>query len=318
MSSAALDAPARHAERERQARARVTKVAALYPFAPGFHEPDPEAHPGVMQHVLDEGPRGAAPILFLHGNPTWSFCWRASILALRDRFRCIAPDHVGLGLSDKPPRYPYRLVRHVANLERLALALDLREITLVMHDWGGPIGLGFARRHPERIRRLVVTNTAAFPAAHMPIRLRACRVPVLGDVAVRAFNAFARGATRMTVVRRLDPDVRAGYLLPYDSWANRVATHAFVKDIPMRAGHPSHAELLAIERSLASFADLPAAILWGERDWCFHPGFRAEWERRFPRASVRRFEHASHYLFEDEREGFVLALQEFLDQTSAR
>lgn len=301
-----------HIEHVEAARARLAPLAAEYPFEPHFFaQPRDQGH-DVLQHYVDEGPRDAAPLLFVHGNPTWSFAWRRSILALRDRYRCVAPDHIGCGLSNKPQSYAYRLEQHAENLERLVLDLDLRDITLVVHDWGGPIGLGFARRHPERIARLIVMNTAAFPANRIPWRLAACRVPVVGQLAIRGLNAFARAATLMAAEKPLSPLARRGYLLPYDSWSNRIATLRFVEDIPMEPGHPSFAELRAIEQALPRFRDRPFAILWGECDWCFTPRFREEWERRFPDAQVRRFELAGHYLFEDAAEGVVDFIEEFL------
>ena len=240
-----------------EVRARLATIAKLYPFTSRFF-----AHPvgdgRVLQHYVDEGPSDGETVLFLHGNPTWSFSWRRAIERLRDRYRCVAPDHIGCGLSDKPTAYPYRLRQHIENLERLVLDLDLRDLTLVVHDWGGPIGLGLARRHPERIARLAILNTAAFPSYRMPLRIAACRLPVFGKLAVRGLNAFARAATWMAVERPLAPDVKRGYLLPYDSWENRVATLAFVRDIPKVPGDPSHGELGAIAASLASFRDRPA------------------------------------------------------------
>jgi haloalkane dehalogenase len=303
-----LEPPRSAAARLAAARASLAPIAGEYPFTPRFLE-----HPdGVAQHYLDEGPRSGTTVLLLHGNPTWSFAWRAPLALLRERVRCVAPDHVGCGLSDKPARYPYRLQQHVENLERLVQALGLERLTLVVHDWGGPIGFGLARRHPELVERIVVTNTASFALdARLPLRLDACRVPWLGKLAVQGLNAFARGALWMAAERRLAPAVKRGYLLPYDSWSNRVATHAFVEDIPLGPEHPSWGELAAIERSLAHLRDRPVRILWGERDWVFTPRYRQEWERRFPAARVTRFERAGHYLFEDEAEEFARELAAF-------
>ena len=141
-----------------EATERLAPIAEEYPFTPRFH-----AHPdGVVQHYVDEGPRTPAAALCLHGNPTWSFLWRNVIRTLSPRGRVVALDHIGCGLSDKPAHYGYRLEQHIANVERVVDALGLERITLIVHDWGGAIGMGFARRHPERIERIVVTNTAAF------------------------------------------------------------------------------------------------------------------------------------------------------------
>ena len=304
----------RAADREAVARERLRPLASEFPFAPRFFE-HPPATPaaGALQHFVDEGPRGSEAVVFVHGNPTWSFAFRRALAALRATRRVVAVDHLGCGLSDKPARFPYRLEEHVANLERLLGSLALERVALVLHDWGGPIGLGFARRHPALVERLVLCNTAAFPLdGRLPLRLAACRWPVFGRLAVRGLNAFARAATWMAVEKPLAPRAKRGYLLPYDSWENRIATHAFVADIPLAPGHPSWDELLAIEGALACFADRPAAFLWGARDWVFTPRYLAEWQRRFPRARTTRFERAGHYLFEDEPEGFVSSLRDVL------
>jgi haloalkane dehalogenase len=165
--------------------------------------------------------------------------------------------------------------------------------------------------HPGGQTRL----TAESHGSRLPFRIAACRAPLLGKLAVQGLNAFARGAARLAVRQPLPSAVRRGYLFPYDSWEHRAALHAFVRDIPLRSGDPSWAELAAIERSLESFADRPVLLLWGERDWCFTGAFRAEWQRRFPRARVLRFEDAGHYVFEDAGEPFVRELAHFLDET---
>lgn len=297
-------------------RERATKVAAFadeYPFAPHFHElPD-----GNHLHYVDEGPRAAEPLLFVHGNPTWSFYWRKLIQAFSKDHRCVAIDHLGCGFSDKPADWSYRLSDHVANLEHLIETLDLHNITLVVHDWGGPIGLGFAERHKHRIARLVVLNTAAFPndtwGGRAPLRIRACLTPVLGGLAVRGLNAFARMATFMAVEKheRMTPAVKAGFLAPYDSFANRIATLRFVEDIPLKRTHPSYATLAGIANGLEGLRDLPMCLIWGERDWCFTPAFREEWQRRFPEARVHTAEDAGHYVVEDASARVIHWISEF-------
>ena len=272
--------------------------------------------PAGRMHYEDAGPRGAETLLCLHGNPTWSYFYRGLVEGLCDRWRLVAPDHLGCGRSDKPLEWSYRLADHVANLERLVLELDLHEITLVLHDWGGAIGMGFARRHPERIARLVILNTAAFPSPRMPWRIRACRAPLVGPYLVRHWNAFAGMATHMAVERRLSAAVRDTYLAPYDTPAHRIAIQRFVEDIPMSPAHPSWNELEETAQALTRFAALPATIIWGEKDWCFTPKFREEWMRRFPKAQVHRLEQAGHWLLEDEPQETLRLVRDFLERTS--
>ena len=271
--------------------------------------------PAGRMHYEDAGPRGAETLLCLHGNPTWSFFYRRFLEAFAGERRVVVPDHLGCGRSDKPLEWSYRLADHVANLEQLVQALDLREITLVLHDWGGAIGMGFARRHPELVARLVILNTAAFPSPRLPWRIRACRTPLIGPYAVRHWNAFAGLAPRMAVERKLSPEVRAQFLAPYDTPAHRIAIQRFVEDIPMSPAHPSWGELEETGRSLALFADRPVCIVWGEKDWCFTPAFREEWMRRFPAASVQRLENAGHWLLEYEPEQVLRFVREFLERT---
>jgi haloalkane dehalogenase len=285
---------------------------SLFPFEP--HWLRVGAH---RLHYLDEGPRDAPPLLLLHGNPTWSFYWREAVRRFRGRFRVIAPDHLGCGLSDKPQDWSYRLADHVANVERLVSELGLDGVTLVVHDWGAAIGMGFATRHPDRVARLVVTNGAAFRSRRIPLRIAACRVPGLGPLAVRGLNGFALAALGMATAKGLDAPVAAGLLAPYSSWAERIAILRFVQDIPMRPSHPSWPTLAAIEEGLQRLAGKPALILWGERDWCFTPAFREEWQRRFPAALVTRFADAGHYVMEDAREGLLEALERFLARDAA-
>src|SRR5439155_26854134 len=197
---------------------------------------------GVRMHYLDEGPRDAEPIFCVHGNPTWSFIWRRLIADQSRERRVIAVDHVGCGLSDKPQDYSYRLEQHLANLRRLVETLDLKNVTLVGHDWGGCIGMGVAVEMPDRFRRFVLLNTGAFRSQAIPWRIAVCRIPVLGAIAVRGFNGFSRAALTMAVSRQpLSATAQRGLLAPYDSWANRVAVQRFVQDIPLRPSHPSYA-----------------------------------------------------------------------------
>ncbi len=286
------------------------EVRALYPWEGRVLQVD-----GGQMHYLDVGPADAPVLLALHGNPTWSFYWRNVVHRFAGSYRVIVPDHIGCGLSDKPQDWPYRLEGHVGNVARLVEHLDLRRITFVLHDWGGAIGMGVATRMPERAARFVVTNTAAFRSLAIPPSIAICRVPGFGALAVRGLNGFARAATFRAVEKPLAPAVRAGLLLPYDSWADRIATLRFVEDIPLAPEHPSYAELKRIEDGLSGLRDRPMLLIWGERDFCFTPTFRAEWERRFPDARSIRLD-AGHYVLEDEPDAVLSAMAGFLAETA--
>lgn len=251
-------------------------------------------------HFIDEG-QGPPNVLCVHGNPTWSFTYRTIVQQQSRRARVLAVDHIGCGLSDKPQNYPYTLDQHIANLKRLIVELDLKDLTLVVHDWGGAIGLGAALEVPERIKGLVILNTGAFPPPFIPLRIAACRIPLLGAWSMRALNLFALAALRMTLHRlpRLAPEVAAGLIAPYDSWNHRVAIANFVRDIPTRENQPTWRRLKQIESDLSSLNNRPIEIVWGMRDWCFTPVCLERFERLLPGAHVTRLEDVSHYVMEE-------------------
>jgi len=272
---------------------------------------------GGRMHLVDTGPRTGEVVLAVHGNPTWSFYWRKLITHLEPTHRVVVPDHIGCGLSDKPQHWSYRLRDHVDNLVEVIDRLDLHDITLVVHDWGGAIGMGAATLRPERIARLVITNTAAWRSPRIPPSIATVKVPVFGALAVRGFNGFAQAATVRATEKGLNPIAKAGLLFPYRSWHDRIATLRFVQDIPMHAGHPSWAELARIEQNIPVIADRPAMIAWGDADWCFTPAFREEWMTRLPDARVHAWPDVGHYVMEDAPERFLTALDAFLQETSA-
>ncbi len=273
---------------------------------------------GLSLHYVDEG--SGPPVVMIHGNPTWSFLFRKLIDDLTGSHRVVVPDHIGCGLSEKPDdsRYAYTLASRADDLEFLLDSLGLdRDLTLVMHDWGGAIGMTYAARHPDRVARLVVSNTAAFhkPAAKpFPIALAMCRDWSLGAFLVRGLNAFCVGAARIGCKRRpMSRDVRAAYLAPYDSWAHRIAVLRFVQDIPLSPGDRSFGLVSWVEERLPSLAGVPMLVLWAMKDFVFHRHCLDEWVRRFPTAEVIRFPEAGHYLFEDEPEAVGLAVRTFLE-----
>lgn len=271
-------------------------LAREYPFAPKtFTTPR-----GARMSFLDEGPRADEAVLMLHGNPTWSFYYRRLVQALVPAMRCVVPDHIGMGFSEKPADYDYALATRIADVEALVASLGLKRVHLVVHDWGGAIGFGFAARHPEMIGRLVIFNTAAFASKRIPARIALCKAPVIGPLLVRGLNGFAGPATFMSMHRRtLSAVEKAGYLLPYDSWAHRVAVSEFVRDIPLGPSHRSWPALTAVEQGLVRFRDRPALIVWGGQDFCFDDSFLARWQQELPQAQVRRLADAGHYVLED-------------------
>jgi len=263
-----------------------------YPFTPKNIPID-----GHVLSYLDEGE--GSPVVMLHGNPTWSFYYRNLVSLLCRSYRVIVPDHLGCGFSDKPQDYPYLLENHIDNVERLLAELGIDRFSLVVHDWGGAIGMGLAARKSDRIKSITVMNSAAFTSRRIPLRIRICRIPILGDILVRGFNGFAKSALTMAVTKKMKPEIASGYISPYGSWANRIALLRFVQDIPLSPKDKSWETLAAIEKSLIQFQDTPMLVLWGGKDFCFTRHFYDEWLLRFPDAKGYFFADAGHYVLED-------------------
>lgn len=279
----------------------------LWPHEPRWHATD-----AGRMHYVDLGPRNAAPVLLVHGNPSWGFLWRdlAASLVQRGR-RVIIPDHVGMGLSDRPARF-LRLGDRIRHLRSLCDALGLEAVDLGVHDWGGAIGLGLAGEQPARFRRLLVTNTAAFPSSRIPARISLCRAPLVGRFLVERLDGFAWPSTWMASERGLSPAVRAGFLAPYGSAARRRAVADFVADIPLEPAHPTRATLQGVADRLPSLATHPILLLWGARDFCFTPHFHDSFLRLWPAAQSRMLSDAGHYVLEDGGRGAVEIASDFL------
>ncbi|MCX6130337.1 MAG: alpha/beta fold hydrolase [Proteobacteria bacterium] len=267
-------------------------------------------------HYLDEG-QGEV-LLALHGNPTWSFFYRNIVKQLRGQYRLVVPDHIGCGFSAKPStkHYSYQLEQRVLDLENLVKQLNLKDITLVLHDWGGMIGLAFAARNPQLVKRFVLMNTSGFAlpkTKRFPIALTLSRTPFLGAFLNRGCNVFAVSASWIGKKRERMPKIlRKLYRLPYNSWHNRLAIHQFVQDIPLKPQHPSWALVDEVSRHLETLGQKPLLILWGERDFIFDRNFLAEWRRRLPHAEYHSYPDAGHYILEDLGDEAVSLLQDFL------
>jgi len=286
-------------------------VDDVFPYAGADFDRD-----GLRMHYVDVG--SGQPVVMVHGNPTWGVYYRRLIAALEPTHRCIVPDHIGMGRSEKPgdDRYSYTLASRVDALEALLDRLGVVEnITLVVHDWGGMIGMAYAVRHPERIARLVVMNTSIghLPEGkRFPPALALTRTP-LGAFLVRGFNAFSAAASRVCCTRHpMSPEIRAAYRAPYDSWANRIATLRFVQDIPLKPSDPSYAIVTEVEDNAYKLAEIPKLICWGLRDFVFSYHFLEKWIDAYPDAEVQRFEDCGHYILEDATDEVVPVIQRFL------
>ncbi|MDC0278591.1 alpha/beta fold hydrolase [bacterium] len=272
---------------------------------------------GHFLRYLDEGDSDQT-LLCVHGNPTWSFYYRRVVERFAKTHRVVAVDHLGCGRSEKPDssQFSYRFSDHRDNLVTLIEELDLRNITLVAHDWGGAIGLSSLLRTQERFRGIVLLNTAAFVPPYIPLRISACRFPWLGTLAVRGLNLFAASAIRMAMSRnRLSADAARGLLAPYDNWKHRVAIDRFVKDIPMSSSHPTFSELEDLGKALPQLSGLPSLLVWGMKDWCFRPECLRRFEAVWPDAKVLEIADAGHYVIEDAPDETIDAINSFLSRS---
>lgn len=271
---------------------------------------------GCALHYLDEG-KGET-VLMVHGNPTWSFYFREVVKALSATHRCIVPDHMGMGLSDRPDdaRYDYTLKSRVDDLDALMQrAAPTGPVTLIVHDWGGMIGMSWAVRHPERIKAIVALNTSCFrlpPEKPFPKGLTVLRGHLTG-IPLRALG-FVRKLVlnSCTAKKRLSPEVLAGYLEPYDGWNASRAVHRFVQDIPLQPGDPAWSAVLETEGKLSQLKDVPMLLLWGMKDWVFDEAFLNGWIARFPKAAVKRFPDSGHFLLEDSGAEVVALIEDFV------
>lgn len=298
---------------DRKRQINISAFRHLYPFESNYLDLN-----GLKYHFLDQGK--GEPVVMIHGNPTWSFYFRELVKGLSPQFRTIVPDHIGCGLSDKPDikRYDYRLKSRVDDLESLIDHLGLKEkITLVLHDWGGMIGMVYALRHPERIHRIAVMNTAAFllpKGKKLPFSLWIVRnVKPFATLTVLGMNLFAYGALSMASYKGLKKDVKSGLIAPYNCWSNRIATLKFVQDIPLSEKDPSYSLVKYVDDNLYKLSHIPMLICWGKHDFVFDAAYLLEWQQRFPNAEVHAFSDAGHYVLEDVPDEIVILIKDFLE-----
>ena len=279
----------------------------LYPFESHYHV----QAGGHRMHYLDEGSADGAPVVMVHGNPTWSFYYRELVKALREVNRCLVPDHVGMGLSDRPgdADYEYTLASRVADFGHWMDAVEPeRPITLIVHDWGGAIGMSWAVNNPDRVERIVLLNTWAFnipKGESLPRSLKFARTG-LGAFLINRFNAFSGLAARMATEKKLDREVAKGLVAPYQgSPDQRLATLRFVQDIPLSESDPAWSVLDATEIRLGLLSNKPVLIVWGGKDFVFNDKVLDIWREKLPMAHVEYYPDAGHYVLEDASERII-------------
>lgn len=289
------------------------RYRALFPFAPNYLR----LPSGLLMHYVDQG--SGAPVVMVHGNPTWSFFYRRLITGLSPKFRTLAVDHIGCGLSDKPgaDQYDFTLASRVGDFARfMDKVLPDEKVTLVVHDWGGMIAMAWAVDHPRRVSRLVVFNTAAFPlpkGKSMPFALWAVKhLTPLAKPAVLGLNLFSGGAVHLAAATRLAAPVKSGLTAPYHRPKTRLATLRFVQDIPVVPGDPGFDLVKRTGQRLGRLSHLPVLLVWGMKDWVFDADYLAKWRRHFPNARTHPLKDAGHYLLEDQPDRVLALVRTFL------
>ena len=279
---------------------------ALYPFAHHFVT----LPGGARVHYLDEGP--AEPretIVFLHGNPTWSFLYRKIVRELRGEYRCIALDYPGFGLSEAPPGYDFLPRTHSHSVEQFLDTLKLTNVTLMVQDWGGPIGLGAAGRRPELVKALVIGNSWAWPkdGDANARRFSGLMGGPIGRFFGLGFNAIPRVFFAIGTRDPLPDDVLEMYRRPFRRPDRREPTVIFPREIIASRGY-----LAEVEAGLERIADRPALIIWGAKDGGFRPPDRERFERSFPKHRTVLLETAKHFIQEDEPGRIAQEIRAFL------
>lgn len=277
----------------------------------------------VQGHTLsyiDEGAPHAHPTVMVHGNPTWSFYYRNLVQTITQKGgRALAMDHIGCGFSDKPTdeEYEYTLSRRVDDLAEWFnhVGLGDQPYSLVVHDWGGMIGLAYALRDPSRLQKLVILNTAAFHIPgdkRLPFTLWLGRNTKIGQLLIQGLNAFSGMATTWACMKPLSKEIKQAYTAPYHSWETRIATHRFVKDIPLSSSDPGYDLISLTQSRLSSLEDKPVLIEWGMKDFVFDHTFLSVWKHRLPNAEVHEHDQGGHYILEDEQQTVLPRIGSFL------
>ncbi|MEZ4754893.1 MAG: fatty acid CoA ligase family protein [Bdellovibrionota bacterium] len=265
---------------------------------------------GLRMHYIDEGE--GPVVLLLHGNPTWCFYYRSLIEVLRQKFRVIAPDFLGCGLSDHPEDRHFRAVDRIDHLEALVDLLGIESFSLVMHDWGGSIGTGLATRRVASIKRLVYLNTTLTETESLPGIIKRAAAPVIGKFLTKQTMRFLKLTTSLGVCKKLSKDIKNCYRFPYRTSARRTAIWDFVADIPFDSSHPSYSHMMDLADKLPELRHIPVQIVWGLKDPCFHRQMLDKVAQHFPQAEILEIPDASHLVLEDAPELACSTIYSFL------
>lgn len=290
----------------------VAPAAVLAPALFPYRSHHLQLETGARIHYVDEGE--GPVLLLLHGNPTWSFLYRHLIARLESDFRVVVPDYPGFGLSTAPPGYRFTAVEHAESMAQLVERLDLRGVTVMMQDWGGPIGLAIAERHPERFDAFVIGNTWAWPLERVGHKVfSAVMGGWPGRLAAWCCNGVVRFFLSQGMERKLTNEELSMYLAPFAERAKRTPTHVFPAQL-----RDAGSFLEQVHEGLAELSDRPALILWGLRDFAFREPERTRFEALFPDHHTVLLENAGHFIQEDAPEEIAAAIRAWHPAIDAR
>ncbi len=288
---------------------RSETFEGTFPFKPNFKEIN-----GFQMHYVDEG--SGEPIVCLHGMPTWGYLYRNFIEVLSKNYRVIAPDQMGFGKSDVPQDKPYLLKQHIDNLTKLLLSLDLKDITFVGQDWGGPVMFGFAVDYPERIKRLIIMNTSigimkeGAKPWYYELEKRGKYEKFFSNMREKIPKLLQ---TAIYNKEKITPTMLKAYTTPFPNKESCIGAIAWPRDIPIGNSHPSTETMLHIRQNLDVLADKPKLLIWGLKDPVFPPRVIDWWNKIYPGIETHKIEHASHFLQEDAPDKIILWIEKFLE-----
>jgi haloalkane dehalogenase len=271
-------------------------LRSVYPFEQHYIK----LKSGPTMHYIDEG--SGEMVVLLHGHPTWSFFFRNLVLLLRRDFRCLAIDHIGYGLSDKPQHYHYNIKTHIDNAINFAEQMKFRKFHIVAHDFGVAVALALAERWPERISSMSFLNSAVFLLQKLPSIILFFKFPLFTFFLSRFLNVFTHACLHLGVASVLPSEISQGYLYPYGSFSNRVAISAGVDDIPWLQDHPSMETLTPICDKAFILSNKKIKFFWADDDFRYSFDVLRAWAKVLPQARYKRYPGAGHYLLEDSPE----------------